>query len=368
MEFFWFLPTFGDGRYIGTLKAARPATIGYLKQIAVAAEDLGYGGVLVPSGRSCEDGWAVAAALSQATTRLKFLVAVRPGTVTPTVSARMANTINRLSGGRLLLNVVAGGDAAELAGDGVFLSHDDRYAMAGEFLEVWNRLQAGETVDFSGKFVRVKGARLHLFPEEAPQDPLPEMWAGGSSSAGHDFISKYCDVYLTWGEPREAIKAKIADIQDRAARAGRKIRIGLRVQVLVRDTHEEAVSDAERLVSHASEADIAEAQQVLSKMDSVGQRRLLEMHKGKRENIWIEDNLWAGSSLVRGGVGTTLVGAPEAIAERLRGYRSMGIEFFILSGTPMLEEAHRFAELVFPLLRPSAAPRRSRPLLGVMGR
>src|SRR5258706_13837103 len=127
MKIFWFIPTHGDSRYLGTSTAALAASLDEFKQVASAADRLGYEGVLLPTGRSCEDSWVLAASLIDATRRLKFLVALRPGLVQPSQSARMAATFDRLSGGRLLVNLVTGGDADELAGDGQFLSHTERY-------------------------------------------------------------------------------------------------------------------------------------------------------------------------------------------------------------------------------------------------
>ena len=135
----WFRPTQGDGRYLGTSYGGRPVDLGYLRQIASAADQSGYEGVLLPTGRSCEDSWVVASALIPATERLKFLVAVRPGLRAPSAAARMAATLDRLSGGRLLINVVTGGDPVELEGDGLFLDHDERYGLTGEFLTVWKK-------------------------------------------------------------------------------------------------------------------------------------------------------------------------------------------------------------------------------------
>ena len=140
MNVFWFIPTHGDSRYLGTTEGARAADADYFRQIAVAADTLGYEGVLLPTGRSCEDAWVVASSLIPATRRLKFLVAIRPGLSAPGLSARMAATFDRLSGGRLLINVVTGGDQAELEGDGVFLDHDKRYEVTDEFLHIWKQL------------------------------------------------------------------------------------------------------------------------------------------------------------------------------------------------------------------------------------
>ena len=156
----WFLPTHGDSRYLGTAEGGRAVNLPYLRQIAQAADSLGYYGVLLPTGRSCEDSWVVAAALASQTEKLRFLVAVRPGLQSPTLAARMTATLDRLSGGRLLINVVTGGDPVENAGDGIHLSHAERYEVTQEFLTVYKALLAGETVDFHGKHLKIDGGKL----------------------------------------------------------------------------------------------------------------------------------------------------------------------------------------------------------------
>ncbi len=140
LNMFWFLPTHGDGRYLGTEEGARPVDYGYLQQIAQTADRLGFTGVLIPTGRSCEDAWLVAASMIPVTQRLKFLVALRPSVVSPTVAARQAATLDRLSNGRALFNLVTGSDPAELAGDGVFLDHTERYEASAEFTHIWRKL------------------------------------------------------------------------------------------------------------------------------------------------------------------------------------------------------------------------------------
>src|SRR3954454_2671497 len=164
MKILWFIPTHGDARYLGTRHGARAADFAYFKQIAIAADSLGYEGVLLPTGSSCEDSWGRAASLIDVTRRLKFLIALRPGLVQPAQSARMAATFDRLSGGRLLVNLVTGGDREELEGDGLFLPHAARYEASSEFIRVWRDVLAashhGDTVDFSGKHLTVKGARV----------------------------------------------------------------------------------------------------------------------------------------------------------------------------------------------------------------
>jgi len=347
LDIFWFLPTHGDGRYLGTSDGARGVDHDYLAQIARAADQLGYGGVLLPTGRSCEDAWIAAASLIAETKRLKFLVALRTALGSPTAVARAAATFDRLSNGRLLLNVVVGGDGAELAGDGVFLEHDQRYEQADEFLEIWKRLMAGETVDFSGDYFKVKDARL-LYPPV--QQPNPPLYFGGSSPRAIGTAAKHVALYLSWGEPVDVVKKKFDEVRARAKTEGREVRFGMRFHVIPRETEVEAWQAADRLISRLDDETIAKAQITLGKMDSEGQRRMRALHQGDRSRLKIGPNLWAGVGLVRGGAGTALVGDGKQIAERIQEYAAVGADTFILSGYPHLEEAYRFAELVFPHL------------------
>src|SRR6202050_324071 len=130
-------------RVTGAAMADRPPSLEYLGQIARSAEQLGFEAVLTPTGTWCEDAWLVTAALISQTERLKFLVAFRPGLVSPTLAAQMAATSQRLSRGRLLLNVVIGGEPHEQRAYGDFLDKDDRYARADEFLTITRRLWEG---------------------------------------------------------------------------------------------------------------------------------------------------------------------------------------------------------------------------------
>ncbi len=375
MNVFWFIPTHGDSRYLGTRKGARPAGLDYFRQVAQAADSLGYDGVLLPTGRSCEDAWVVASSLISSTQKLKFLVAVRPGVSSPQSTARMAATFDRLSGGRLLINVVTGGDAAELTGDGLFATHDERYAISADYLRIWRGILAAS--HDSGSFTH---EGTHLVSQEGKvlyppvQRPYPPLWFGGSSEAAHDLAAEQVDVYLTWGEPPEAVAAKIADVRARAAAHGRTVRFGIRLHVIVRETSEAAWAAAEELISELDEDTVQRAQAAFANMDSVGQRRMAELHGGRlagenggRDHLEISPNLWAGVGLVRGGAGTALVGDPETVAARMQEYADLGIETFILSGYPHLEESYRFAELVFPLLPRAQPPRQDTVLTGPFG-
>ncbi|GMA60480.1 hypothetical protein GCM10025859_09200 [Alicyclobacillus fastidiosus] len=206
MEVFWFIPTHGDGRYLGTGRGARAVNYAYCRQIAEAVDELGYSGVLLPTGKSCEDAWIVASTLVPTTKRLKFLVAVRPGLVSPTLAARMTATLDRFSEGRLLINVVTGGDPVENAGDGLFLPHDARYALTDEFLSIWrNLLSRGERVEFKGEHLHIEGGEV-LY--NTLQKPYPPLYFGGSSSAAMQVAADHVDVYLTWGNHQRRWKKR----------------------------------------------------------------------------------------------------------------------------------------------------------------
>ena len=354
MKIFWFIPTHGDSRYLGTTEGAREVSLDYIRQIGSAVDSLGYEGVLIPTGRSCEDPWVVASSLIPVTRRLKFLVAVRPGLHQPALAARMAATFDRLSGGRLLVNLVTGGDQVELEGDGVYLNHAECYEQSAEFIRIWReilrRSHEGQSFDFEGRHLRVSGARL-LYPPQ--QRPHPPVYFGGSSDAAHELAAEQVDTYLSWGEPPAEVARKVADVRARAARHGRTVKFGIRLHVIVRETEEQAWQAAEDLISRVDDATVAKAQALFQRMDSEGQRRMAALHAGggrSRRELEISPNLWAGIGLVRTGAGTALVGDPATVAARIEEYAALGLDTFVLSGYPHLEEAYRFAELVFPLL------------------
>ncbi len=355
LRFHWFLPTNGDGRDIvggghgvatGAAGAIRPASVKYLGQIARSAEQLGFEGALTPTGAWCEDAWLATAMLVEVTERLKFLVAFRPGLISPTLSAQMAATFQRHSGGRLLLNVVTGGEATEQRAYGDFLSKDQRYERCGEFLDIVTRLWRGSTVTVSGTHLRVEGARLSRLP-----DPVPPLYFGGSSPAAGPVAARYSDVYLTWGEPPAAVDEKLRWIDGLARGAGRPVRYGIRLHVIARDTADEAWRQARRLIEGIDEAAIQSVQEGLAHSESEGQRRMLSLHGGRMDRLEVSPNLWAGIGLLRGGAGTALVGSHTEVADRIEEYASLGISEFILSGYPHLEEAYWVGEGVLPILR-----------------
>ncbi len=353
----WFLPTSGDSRHLlnhfhaapvrGTGDADfRAPTLDHLGQVARAADQLGFTGVLTPTGTWCEDAWLTTAALAGQTRSLKFLVAFRPGLISPTLAAQMAATFQRQSGGRLLLNIVTGGDDLEMRRFGDWVEHDERYARTEEFIRVLRGAWERAPFDFDGEHYRVAGATTAGSP-----DPVPDIYFGGSSAPAVEVAGRTADVYLTWGEPPDLAREKIEKVGAVAASVGRSLRYGIRLHTISRDTSEEAWAVADALLARLSPETVARAQEQLSSSGSVGQQRMVALHGGRTDHLEVYPNLWAGVGLVRGGAGTALVGSHEEVADRIAEYHEHGFEEFIFSGYPHLEEAYQFAEGVMPVLR-----------------
>ena len=354
----WFLPTNGDSRTdlslgnavgvagsrVSEPGAERVPDIGYIGQIARSAEQLGFTGALTPTSSWCEDAWVMSAGLSQVTRRFKFLVAFRPGLMSPTLAAHMAATFQRMSGCRLLINIVTGGDDAEQRRFGDHLDKQARYRRCGEFLHVIRELWRGEAIDFAGEFYDIQDAQI------IPAPVWPEFYFGGSSPQALDVAARYCDVYLTWGEPPVAVADKLGAVRERAKAAGRELRYGIRLHVIARENAAEAWAQAQKLLDGLTPEAIERAQAVQRASGSEGQRRMLALHGGRTDHLEVSPNLWAGIGLVRGGAGTALVGSYAEVAQRMAEYHDLGIDEFILSGYPHLEEAYHVGEGVVPLL------------------
>lgn len=303
-HFHWFLPTAGDSRgIVGASHASatkrhppgyRAPELPYLIDVARTADRLGYESVLTPTGTWCEDAWLTTAAAITHTEKLSFLVAFRPGLISPTLAAQQTATLQRFSGGRVAVNIVTGGDEVEQRRFGDWVDHDRRYSRTDEFLQIVERLWAGETVDFDGEFYKIAGAFLPDPPETKPQ-----IFFGGSSDPALSVAAARAEVYLTWGEPPAVAGDKIAEVARRAAARGRTLEYGVRLHVIARETSEEAWRVADALLAGISDEEVATAFALHSGSDSTGQRRI----------------------------------------------------HFILSGYPHIEEAHWFAEGVLPVLR-----------------
>lgn len=353
VEFNWFLPTSGDGRHLtdhssvaGIRDAAhRAPTPDYLVQIARAAEAVGFHAALLPTGPACEDGWLTAAALAQQTQRLKFLVAFRPGMELPAYAAQKVASLQAFTAGRLLLNVVTGGDQNQQEAYGDFLGHDERYERTAEFLQATRQLWRGPGQHYDGQYYQLDNGGL----TRALSD-TPTVYFGGASTPAEQIAARQADVYLLWGETPDMVRERVRRVSQLASEQGRKLRFGLRLHVIARRTEDEAWTEADRLWRELSPQAIERAQATLAASQSVGQARMLSLHAGKTahhvRDLEIAPHLWSGVGLVRGGAGTALVGDYDQVASRLREYQDLGIDTFILSGYPNLEEAWRVGENV----------------------
>lgn len=349
----WYLPTSGDGRevigaqaHLGAASSPRPASLDYLALVARAVEQLGFEAVLTPTGTHCNDAWLTTAALLRETSRLKFLVAFRPGSISPTLAAQQAAAYQELSDGRLLLNIVTGGDAEEQHRFGDWLDHDRRYDRTAEFLTVLRGAWSGTPFDHTGEHYRVQGATVHN-----PPSPVPGVFFGGASPAGREVAAEHADTYLTWTEPPAKTAELLDDVRARAARHGRTLSYGIRVHVISRDTTEEAWAEAAKLQSRIDPKFSAFVQEKLASVESEGQRRQTAQIAGANERLEVYPGLWAGYGLIRPGAGTALVGSHAEVADLLAEYAALGVDHFVLSGQPHLEEAYWFGEGVVPLLR-----------------
>ncbi len=348
MNVLWYMCA-PDGAYPWKPEGSRTIDYGYYKQLAQAYDHLGFTGALFATG--AHDVWPLAGALLPYTERMKFLLAFHPGLVAPTLLAKMAATFQEFSNGRLLLNVVSG-DAKMLGAYGMTLPHDERYDMADEYLTIWHRLMAGESVTHHGKYFQTEGAKLAL--PAGTSIPAPPLWFGGSSDSAIEVAAKHVDTYLSWGETPEQMGKKVLQVKARAAAHERELNYGIRLYVIVRSTDAKAWEAAADLYEQMDDTAIAANQRFVSNTDSVGQQRMSRMHGGiKPDNLRdleISPNLWAGIGLVRPGPGTAIVGSPDTVIRTLEAYQAVGVDTFILSGMPLLEEAYRFGETVLPRL------------------
>lgn len=341
-KFFWFAPTNGDSEFIGKKKQEQEPSLAYLTKVAQTAEEAGFEGILIPTGTPYLDAWLVGSAIVHHTTKITPLVAFRPGFIAPPLAAKMASTLDQLSKGRLAVNVVSGGSPCELAQDGDFLSHDERYERADEFLEVVKKLWNEENVNHKGNYFSVENGELKPSNYEKRQIPL---FFGGSSEAALEVAARHADVYLQWGEPVDHVRKQIMDLNQRAAKYGRTLQHGVRIHIIVRDTEEDAWQEVERLAKNIDTEVEERVGTYYKDADSVAQKRMNDLLNG---DYRFDRYKWAGIGRVRKGAGTAIVGSPEQVIESLQEYMDAGVSTFVLSGFPHDREAERVGKLVLP--------------------
>jgi alkanesulfonate monooxygenase len=344
LRFGWFIPTNGDTSALGDPSKSVPPSLESFVGIAKAAEAAGFEYALVPVQTMCYEAWVTCAMISAQTEKMKMLVAIRAGFIAPTVMAKMFSTFDQLSKGRIYANLIAGGGAAELAADGSYYEHDDRYAVMEETVALMKRCWTeNRKFDHEGRFFKAEGIRV--FPKPF-QEPFPPFYLGGASDAAKDMSAKHAHVHLFWGDRPERIAEQIADLNQRAAAYGREgeLKFGMRLQVVVRDSEEEAWAAANAIIEGASDHLKKTAKGLWEQ--SVANTRMKEL--GEAEDFRIGPHLWSGITTVRPGAGVAVVGNPQQVRDTLESFIDVGCTDFCLSGYPHDTEAERFGRVVMP--------------------
>lgn len=357
VKFHWYLPTHGDtttiadnrGDSASRARSHLQPTLENLTALVRTAEDLGFEAALTPTGSHCEDSWLATAALAQHTERLKFLVAFRPGVLSPTLAVQQVSTYQRFTGNRLALNIVTGGDDAEMRRYGDAIDKSARYRRTAEFLTVVRGSWSNPEFTFRGEFYDVANARTAY-----PVQRVPTVYFGGSSPEAIEVAAEHADVYLTWGEPPDQVAEKIDRVRVAAARHGREVRFGLRLHTVARPTEEQAWQRAEELIAGLDPDDVRRAHDRYLSSGSEGQRRMAALTTGRladARSLEVHPGLWAGPSLLRDGAGTAAIGSYEQVAAVFAEYAGLGISEFVLSGYPQADEIRHVGHGVLPLVR-----------------
>ena len=344
----WFCPTIGDTTDFGDPAKTVPPSAEMFERVAISAERAGFDFMLVPVSPICWDAWITAAYLAGRTSKLKYLVAIKPGFLHPVAHAKMIATFDQLTHGRIYLNMIAGLSPQDAHAEGQLADKEARYDQLLEEVRLIKRLWTEQGVEHTGKYYQVHGP---MIVPGLVQKPSPRFFLGGGSEQALDISAEHSDMHLFWGDYPERIAEQIKDIRQRAAKHGREeeIRFGMRLQVFCRETEEEAWAAAESLIASASRlggANIAEI--VRKKSDSAANDRMVQLsHTVGRK---LTPHLWTGITEVRPGAGVAVVGNPQQVAAQLQEFVDAGCSGFCLSGYLHDDEAERFGRLVMPLL------------------
>ena len=324
----------------------------YLLQVAKAAEIAGFDGALIPSFPDSEDPWVIASSIARHTKTLRFMIAYQPMWFDPLHAAKASASLQRLSGGRLLFNIITGGGGPGQLWWGDRIAHDDRYVRTTEFLDVLKGVWDGKPFSYDGKFFKIKDAVL-----QAPLagQRFPELYFVGSSDVALAAQGKHADFDLTHLEPEANLVTKFRRVRELASKDGRTVQPGVRFNIIARRTPEEAWGVVRRAWDNV-DWDAKEKAPPCGRGDAVGSFRVTVTRQTKVEDLIVED-LWGGFGTL-GSQGSPLgfVGSYEQAAERIDKFIRLGVGGFVLSSTPALEEAFHVGEEVLPLVRGVRAP------------
>jgi alkanesulfonate monooxygenase len=377
IDVYWRLPLHGCKGELGMGRANRgdwsPGTAGnlapgfasgasdgsafadHLADIARAAEISGFYGGLLVSFPNTDDPWTIAPALARETKTFRFMIAFQPGFIGPAHAARLSASLQRLSQGRLVYNIITGGGGPAQLWWGDSVAHDDRYARTSEFLDALKGVWQQGPFDFDGRFYQIEGGGL---PPQLAAQKLPEIYFSGSSNAAIAAAGRHADYYLSHLEPFDSLKEKLERVGERTAAEGRRAKFALRFDILARRTPEEAWAEVARAWQTVDRKEIERLGAATG--DSVGFARQKAFRPQAGSSLGYRDldvdsqiapGLWGGFNLFRGGPGIGFVGSYEQAAAWLDRYIASGIDAFVLAGTPHLEEAYRVGEEVLPLVR-----------------
>ena len=347
LEFGWYLPTHGDTTAFNDPMAVTPPSPDFLQNIVEKAEAAGFTYLLIPVGQTCWEAFMSGAFVTANSKFIKPLIAARPGFMNPVLAAKMIATFDRMSGGRIAINLIAGQADKEVLGEGVTLKKEDRYALMREETAIMKALWTQPTVDWDGQFHTLSAAKAIPKPV---QKPYPRFYLGGGSEEAAEMSAEHSDVHLFWGDLPESIAKSIVDLRDRSGAYDRRgpLKFGMRLQIICRETEEEAWAFADRLVANTTEKDRAHLQERVANSKANGRVQALAA-EGDR----VGDHLFTGMTRVRPGAGVAVVGNPDQVASQLKQFVDAGCTSFCLSGYPNAPEAERFGRLVRPLMEQS---------------
>ena len=327
----------------------------YLRLLAQAHEWGGFDRVLVAFHSTTPDSVLLAAQVAADTGRLGLMIAHRPGFTAPTVAARQFATLDQLSGGRVAIHVITGGDDRELAQDGDHLTKDQRYARTREFLDVVRQSWSSTSpFDFAGTFYKVDRG----FSDVKPVDGIP-VYFGGASAAALEVAARHADTYALWGETQAQVRELIGRVQDAAARHGRRPRFSLSVRPILAATEEAAWARAKDILAETRAVRAAKGLGPAAPPQNEGSRRLLAAAAtGSR----LDKRLFTAIAAETGAQGnsTALVGTPEQVADALLDYHDLGVRTFLIRGFDPLEDAIQYGRELLPAFKAALAQRGSR--------
>jgi alkanesulfonate monooxygenase len=314
-------------------------------ELCQLADEGGIDSLLLPTGYQRADPIALATYFGGATKRVRFMTAIRPGTISPTLLVTQVNTVAAVTGGRITINVVAGHNSTEMRYYGDFLSHDERFQRSDEFWSICHALwRAAGPVDFDGSLLRVEGARVNTPFLGVDGRHRPELYFGGSSDLAADIAIKHGDCLLRLGDTPERIQPGV----DRVLKAGKNV--GLLFSMVVRRTRSEAIEWGHAMIEHAGPTGRAVQDRFRDQSkESVGFATTYSL--GYKESDWPKPYLWTGLIPFMGPLALALIGSPDDIVDALFAYRRIGITEFLFHGRPDLETLPFFCQEVLPRVR-----------------